>query len=187
MRGSSRFRGAPVTGRSPRQGGNATYTGRHPRTRTGLGFPDYPPGGNPAREGGTAAPGHRGVAGNEVADVCARQAAGIPRENRVDRRNIVSMALLKRGRTEKAVVQWWEDIAVRDGNNRAFLAPRRGVERGVETGRSKPKPKIRKRLQGTPKAVAAFCQTAASLRERWGWAGSERQGQGPATRRFGSC
>lgn len=65
----------PVTGWPPRQGSSATYTERHPRTRTGLGFPSYPPGGHPAREGGHRSSkmvlGHRGAAGNEW-PMCAR-------------------------------------------------------------------------------------------------------------------
>lgn len=50
----------------------------------------------------------------------------------------MSMVLLKRGRTEKAVAQL-----------RTLQQQRRSAERGVETGRSKPKPNIAKHPEGS--------------------------------------
>ena len=92
-----------------------------------------------------------------------------------NRKGVVGMAFLARRRMERAAGQWSGEIVKRDSSSKAFLDPRRG---GNIDSRDKERPKIRKKLQGAPKAAAAcFCQilsghvhaiAAASLKDKWG-------------------
>ena len=66
------------------------------------------------------------MAGNEIADLYARQATEESRASRTDGKGIVSMALLKRRRPEGAIGQWREEMTRRGSNSMASWDHRRG-------------------------------------------------------------
>lgn len=82
--------------------------------------------------------------GGEQADQHAKGAteSGSPSANR--REDLMSLAFLKRQRTEKARRQWREDIVRRNQGNKAFCLPPQGT-----------RPQIREGLRRASKGVAA--------------------------------
>lgn len=113
-------------------------------------------------------PGHRGVEENEQANKRAGQAAEEKSLESDRLRKTVSLAFLKRRRTEKAHREWRNDIVRRSQGRRGYRLPK-------EVAR----PRIRPELRDSPKGVAArlyqlasgHSMTAPFLKERMGLGG----------------